>query len=75
MAYCGGWGLGWHAAVAKQRSYCSDISIKVKMRVFFCNDLLPALNGPNRGDIMHCFMANQIPTELKSGRATLAVAT
>lgn len=39
---------------------------KSEDEVSFCADLLATLNGPNRGDIMHHFMVNQIPTELKS---------
>lgn len=41
---------------------------KSEDEVFFCADLLATLNGPNRGDIMHHFMINQIPTELKSSK-------
>lgn len=50
--------VSWHTAVLKQTSYCSE-------EVFFWSDLLATLNGPNRDNIMHHFMVNQIPTELK----------
>lgn len=48
----------WHTAVLKQSFYCSE-------EVFFLSDLLATLNGPNRDNIMHHLMVNQIPTELK----------
>lgn len=63
-------GLSWHTAVLKQYPYCWDISIKVK-KGSFCSDLLAALNGTNRNDIMHRFMVNQIPTEQRIRRAAL----
>lgn len=61
-------GPSWHTAVLKQYPYCWDISIKVK-KGSFSSDLLAALNGINRNDIMHRFMVNQIPREQRTRRA------
>lgn len=62
-------GLSWHTAVLKQYPYCCDISIKVEKRGLFGSDLLAILNGPNRADIMHHFMVNQIPREQRNGKS------
>lgn len=59
-------GLPWHTAVLKQYPYCRGISIKVK-KGSSGSDLLAALNGINRNDIMHRLMVNQIPTEQRIG--------
>lgn len=44
---------------------CAETELLLLWRGLFLSDLLATLNVPNRDNIMHHFMVNQIPTELK----------